>query len=144
MRRMRPISILLVLGVMLMVPVHSTAQQQPDDVIDKVMKRVGPAFGGLRKALDGGSADQAAQQATALRQAFADTEAFFKSRSKSDGVQWAQDGIKATETLQKDLTAKNLDAAKADAGAIGKSCQSCHAVYRDKAQDGSYRMKPGN
>lgn len=145
MRRMIATTGLLVFGLILMVPGSSMAgQKQPDETIDKIMKRVGPAFGQLRKALDGGAGDTATEQAKALQQAFADTEAFFKSRAKTDAVQWAQDGVKTVQAIQKDVVAKNLDGAKASAGNLGKSCQTCHAAYRDKAADGTYRMKPGN
>ena len=144
MRRMMRTTGMFVLGLTLMVPALSTAaQKQPDDVIDKVMKRVGPAFGQLRKALDSGTGDTAAEQAKVLQQAFADTEAFFKSRSKSDAVQWAQDASKLSQSIQKDLGAKNVDGAKASAGDLGKACQTCHTAYRDKAEDGTYRLKPG-
>ena len=72
--------------------------------------------------------------------AFVETEAFFKSHGKADGVEMAQAGKKAADAL---VAGASGDAAKAAAGEIGKTCAGCHAKYRDKAADGSYTFKAG-
>ena len=38
----------------------------------------------------------------------------------------------------------NMDAAAASHGTIGKACQGCHGQFREKAEDGSYRIKTEN
>ena len=116
-------------------------QAQDAAAIDKTMKAVGPAFGALRKATEGGMAPESKAAAQTLSKGFAETEAFFKSHGKADGVEMAQAGKKAADAIVAGATG---DAAKTAAGEIGKTCAGCHAKYRDKAADGTYVFKPGN
>ena len=133
---------MVALGLALGASVLVTAEQPQDaSKIDANMKVVGPAFGALRKGLEGGSLDLVKTNGAALSKAFVDTEAFFKSHDKADGVEWAQGAKKAADSL---ASAADVDAAKASAGELGKFCQGCHTKYRDKAPDGTYTYKPGN
>lgn len=121
----------------------SLAAEQAQDAskLDANMKVVGPANGGVRKGLESGALDAVQQSAMAMSKAFVDTEAFFKSHGKADGVEWSQGAKKAADAL---AATKDIDAAKAAAAEVGKFCQGCHAKYREKAADGSYTYKPGN
>jgi hypothetical protein len=131
----------VVLGAALVVGAGVRAEQGQDPaMIDKTMKAVGPAFGALRKAVDGGAMADAQTNAGALSKAFVETEAFFKSHSKADGVEWAQTAKKAADAIAAAATA---DAAKAPTGELTKTCAGCHAKYRDRAADGSYNYKAG-
>ena len=131
------------LGLALVVPMTVVRAEQAQDaaVIDKAMKAVGPAFGAARKAIGGGMMAEAKTSAETMAKAFVETEAFFKSHGKADGVELAQAAKKASDAI---ATAANADAANAAAGELGKTCAGCHAKYRDKAADGSYSFKPGN
>jgi len=79
-----------------------------------------------------------------LRTAFADVERFFEAKEKHDGHQWASDALKAVASIDDAVAAGKWDEVKASAGNLGKTCQTCHNTYREQAEDGSYRMKPGN
>ena len=132
----------VVLGLALMTSMSVRAEQAQDPaVIDKAMKAIGPAFGATRKAIGSGTMADAKSGAETMSKAFVETEAFFKSHSKADGVEWAQAAKKAADGI---ASAANADAANASAGELGKTCAGCHAKYRDKAADGSYTYKPGN
>ena len=130
----------LALGVALMNVGVRAEQAQDAAVIDKAMKAVGPAFGALRKAVEGGMAAESKASADTLSKAMAETEAFFKSHGKADGVELAQAAKKGADAIAAGATG---DAAKAAAGEIGKTCAGCHGKYRDKAADGTYTFKPG-
>lgn len=104
------------------------------------MKMVGPAFGAVRKAVDGGAMADAKTAAATLAKAFVETEAFFKSHGKADGVELAQAARKAADAL---AAAADAEVAKAPLGELGKTCAGCHTKYRDKAADGTYTFKPG-
>ncbi len=141
MRRMFVAMSGLALGLVLAMHVGVRAEQAQDPaVIDKTMKAVGPAFGAVRKAVDGGMMAEAKAGAQTLSKAFAETEAFFKSHGKADGVEMAQAGKKAADAI---AAAANAEAAKAPVGELTKTCAGCHTKYRDKAADGSYTFKPG-
>lgn len=142
MRRMFLVVSGLVLGVALVLNVGVRAEQAQDAaVIDKAMKAVGPAFGAIRKAADAANLAEAKTQAQTLSKAMGETEAFFKSHGKADGVEMAQAAKKAADAI---AAAADIDAAKTAAGEAGKTCMGCHTKYRDKAADGTYSFKPGN
>jgi len=122
-------------------PPPMTAEEQ---AFSRVMKRVGPAFTALRGAVDAAKADTAAENAGILKQAFIETEAFWKTRGKTDAVGWAQDARKQAEAIAADAAAARWDAVKTSAGTLGQACQTCHGAYRERLDDGSYRIKTGS
>ena len=131
------------LGAALMVQMTVVRAEQPQDaaLIDKTMKGVGPAFGAARKATEAGMMADVKTAGATLSKAFVDTEAFFKSHGKADGVELAQAAKKAADTM---VSAADGDAAKTATAELGKTCAGCHATYRDRAADGTYSYKPGN
>lgn len=139
MRRMRVAATGLAVSLAVAVGVGAEQAQDPA-VIDTTMKAVGPAFVAARKALDSDRMDDAKKGAAALSKSFIETEAFFKSHGKTDGVEWAQAAKKAADAI---AAAASAEAAKAPVGELGKTCTGCHAAYRDRAADGSYSFKAG-
>lgn len=111
-----------------------------EHAFDAVMKRVQPAFAALRQAVNDANGDAATTQATILKQAFAETEAFFKKRGKADAEKWAVEARTHAETLER-ASAGKWDDAKAALPALQQACSSCHAVYRERQDDGSYRIR---
>jgi cytochrome c556 len=112
-----------------------------EDAFDKVMKKVGPAFAALRQAADKSDVDKTKEQTTFLKQAFTDTESFWKTKNKSNAVQWAQDARKTVDAIDHSLTAGKWDDVKTSAGTLGQACQTCHGTYRERFDDGSFRVK---
>ena len=106
---------------------------------DATMKKVGPAFNALRGAVTDANADTVKSSTATLKQAFSDTEAFFKARGKADAQKWAAEARAQVEILEKSAGAG--DAAKAAVSALQGSCSSCHGVYRERQDDGSYRIR---
>jgi len=78
-----------------------------------------------------------------LKQAFTDTETFFKPK-KPDATLWAAEARKHVETIQTAVAAGKWDEAKTTAGTLQQSCGRCHGQYRERFDDGSFRYKPGN
>src|SRR5947208_6497504 len=111
-----------------------------EQAFDNIMKKVGPAFAAVRQA-DAANAETTKENTAVLKQAFADTEAFWKTRAKNDAVQWAQDARKHADAIDRAAAAGNWDEVKSMAGTLGQSCQTCHAAYRERFDDGSYRIK---
>ena len=114
-----------------------TAEEQ---AFDAVMKKVQPAFGALRTAVAESNGEGVKTQAAILKQAFTDTEAFFKQRAKADAQKWAAEARMHAEALEI-ASAGKWDDAKAAVSALQQSCSSCHAVYRERQDDGSYRIR---
>jgi hypothetical protein len=119
------------------------AMTADDIALSKVMKQVGPAFAALRTGIDGSNAEAATKNVAVLKQMFAETETFWKTRSKPDATQWAQEARKQVDLIEHAVAGGNLEDAKAPAGTLGQSCAMCHGVYRERLEDGTYRIKTG-
>ena len=117
-----------------------TAEEQ---AYSTVMKQVGPAFASLRQAVTASDAEATTTHTTVLREAFAKTEAFWKARGTTDALEWAQDARRQLDIIQRGAAGTQWEAVAPAAAALGQSCQSCHAAYRERFDDGSYRIKPG-
>jgi len=111
---------------------------------DKVMKQVGPANNAMRKGLEASNTDLVKLQTTILTKAFIEVEAFWKKRGKADALKFAQDARKASEAIEVAAVAGNWGDVKTHATTLGQQCQSCHGVYRERGEDGSFFMKPGS
>lgn len=112
-----------------------------EEAYDKMMKRVGPAFNALRQAVSSSNADAIKEHAVVLTQTFADTESFWKKRSKGDATTWSVDARKHLDALARAAAAGEWDQVKASAGLVQQTCSNCHSAYRERLADGSYRIK---
>jgi cytochrome c556 len=112
-----------------------------EEAFSKVMKQVAPAFATLRAGLDKSDVEGANKNAAVLKQAFTDTEAFFKPK-KPDATLWAAEARKHVESIQASVAAGKWDEAKTAAGTLQQACGRCHGQYRERFDDGSFRYKP--
>jgi hypothetical protein len=121
-------------------PPPYTANEQ---ALDETMKKVGPAAATLRTAVDGSKADVTAQQLTVLKSAFVQTEAFWKARNIPAAVKIAQDAQGHVNAVEKAVAAGDWDAAKKSTASLNQTCGACHGTYRERYDDGSFRIKVG-
>lgn len=111
--------------------------------LDKTMKGVGAANGALRKGVDASNLELVKANTAILTKAFTDVEAFWKARAKADAVKFAQDARNAAQALETAAIAGNWNDAKTQNTTLGQQCQSCHGMYRERGEDGSFFIKPG-
>ncbi len=112
--------------------------------LQKIMIKLPPAQAALRKALDGKDMTVSTEQATILKTAFAETEAFWKAKGNTEAMNWSADGRKHAEAILMNLGISNIDAAKTSITPLGATCASCHGKYRERMEDGTFRMKTGS
>jgi hypothetical protein len=112
-----------------------------EEAFDKVMKRIGPAFDGLRTAMAGSDAAAAAGHATALKAAFADAESFWKARARADALEWTRNTRAHLTTLEKAAGAGNWDQVKTSVADVNRLCTACHTSYRVRLDDGTFRLR---
>lgn len=112
-----------------------------EQAFQKVMMAIGPANAAFRKGMAGSNVDLARDNAAVLARSFAEAEQFFRSQRMNEPQRWAQDARKIAETIEKAVVAQNWTGVKAQADNLGKACQTCHAAYRDRYDDGSFRLK---
>jgi hypothetical protein len=112
-----------------------------EEALDKAMKTINPAFGAIRQAVAAAGGENAVQHAATLKQAFIETEAFWKKRGVADAQKWAADARAQSEALERAIADGQWDAAKAAAGTLQQACSACHGAYRERLDDGTYRMR---
>jgi hypothetical protein len=111
-----------------------------EEAFQKVMRQVGPAAAAFRPAVDSSNVEVATKNAAVLQKAFADTEAFWKPK-KAEPTLWAQNARKEVEAVQAAIAAGKWDDAKTHAATVAQACGQCHGVYRERFDDGSFRVK---
>ena len=76
-----------------------------------------------------------------LNQDFTQAMGFFKAMKAQDAVDMSKANADKAGEIVKAAKANNLDAAKAPAGEIQKSCKACHDVHREQLPDKTYKFK---
>jgi cytochrome c556 len=115
-----------------------------EESFDAIMKRINPAFSSVRQAVTAAAGESARSSAATLTQGFTETEAFWTKRDKADAAKWALDARTQAAALEKAIAAGKWDEAKTAITALQQSCSACHAKYRERQDDGSYRIRMGN
>lgn len=109
--------------------------------LQKIMTRLPPAQAALRKALDGKDLNLVKEQATVLKNAFAETEAFWKAKNNTEAMNIAAEGKKHADAILINLGLGNLEAAKTSVTPLGGTCANCHGKFRERMDDGTFRIK---
>jgi hypothetical protein len=112
-----------------------------DLVLQKIMTKLPPAQGAVRKSLDSKDMAGAKEQATILKGAFTEIEAFFKTKNNQEALKWAGEGKNHAEAILVNLGLNNIEAAKTSITPLGSTCASCHGKYRERMEDGTFRIK---
>jgi soluble cytochrome b562 len=111
-----------------------------EEALSKIMKQLPPALAALRTAVDGSKPEDATKNAAVLKQGFTDIEAFWKPK-KADATQWAHEARVKVDGIQTAVTAGKWEDAKAAVPAVQQACGTCHNTYRERFDDGSFRIK---
>lgn len=105
------------------------------------MKATAATSGSLRKNLAAKSGDAAAADAKKLTEIFKEVHDFWMKKKIDAATKFstdAQNGFKEVGDL---ATAGKFDEAQASLKKTMASCGGCHDAYREKAADGSYKIK---
>lgn len=131
----------LLIGICMLAAVAiALAAQAPTD-LSPIMKDVAATQNKMRMDMMAGNGADVAADAQKLQQDFTQAMGFFKANKAQDAVDAAKANVDAAGEVAKAAKANNLDAAKAPAGTIQKSCKSCHDVHREQLPDKTYKFK---
>jgi Spy/CpxP family protein refolding chaperone len=131
----------LLIGICMLAAVAiALAAQAPTD-LSPVMKDVAATQNKMRMDMMAGNGADVAADAQKLQQDFTQAMGFFKANKAQDAVDAAKANVDAAGEIVKAAKANNMDAAKAPATAIGKSCKGCHDVHREQLPDKTYKFK---
>ena len=112
-----------------------------DLALQKIMTKLPPAQAALRKALDGKDLNLVKEQATVIKTAFTEIEAFWKAKGNTEAMNIATEGKKHADGILFNLGLGHLDAAKTSITPLGATCANCHGKFRDRMDDGTFRIK---
>lgn len=112
-----------------------------EQAFDAAMKKVGPAFTALRQAVTASDGGVVKQQVLTVRTGLGETLGFWKTANKPDALKWVAEARTATERIEKSAAAEDWDEVKRAVTALGQRCQDCHGAYRERLEDGTYRIK---
>ena len=115
-----------------------------DLALQKIMTKIPPAQAAVRKSLDSKDAAGAKEQATLLKDSFAQVEAFFKTKNNQEAMKWAGEARGHAEAIIINLGMNNIEAAKTSVTPLGGTCATCHGKYRERMEDGTFRIKTGS
>jgi hypothetical protein len=112
-----------------------------DLTLSAAMKIVSPASTALRTAAQDSKREVVAENATKLTSAFAQIAADFDGVGQSAAAARARDAGSQVASIEAAAAADNWEAAKSSATALNQACQNCHATFRERQDDGTYRFK---
>jgi hypothetical protein len=112
-----------------------------DLTLQKVMTKLPAAQGAVRKSLDSKDIPGSKEQATLLKNAFTEIEAFWKAKGNEEAMKWANEGKNHADAILVNLGLNNIEAAKTSITPLGATCGSCHGKYRERMEDGTFRIK---
>lgn len=117
------------------------ADAADEKVFVKHMKQVGKANKDFKTNLEARNAAAIEKDATATAESYAVMAAFFKAHKTDDAVKWSDDSTEAARATAAAAKARDWEKVKSSWGAVGKNCKACHDKYREKLEDGGYKIK---
>ena len=114
-----------------------------DLALQKIMTKLPAAQGAVRKSLDSKDMAGAKEQATLLKDSFTQIEAFFKTKNNEEAIKIAAEGKQHADAMLVNLGMSNIEAAKTSVTPLGGVCGNCHGKFRDRMEDGTFRIKTG-
>ena len=107
----------------------------------KWMKTVGATSGSLRKNLDANNGDAASADAKKLQEVFEQVHMFWHKKNVNDAMTFAMDASADFRDVASQAASGKFDDAAATLKKATVTCGDCHAAHREKAADGSWKIK---
>jgi hypothetical protein len=118
---------------------------RPEEVsLSGAMKAINPAFTALRAALDDAKTEIVAQNVAKLEPALTQAETIWDELGQSAAAEWTREARARSLEIGHAAAAGDWDSAKGAAGKLNQLCQNCHGAYRDRLEDGSFRLRAGS
>jgi mono/diheme cytochrome c family protein len=105
------------------------------------MKSNGATAGMLNKDLMAKSSDAAVMDAKTLADNMTKIAAYWKTKNVDDALKFAQDAQTGFTQVGQLAAAGKFDDAAATLKMTQANCGGCHMAHREKAPDGSWKMK---
>ena len=110
---------------------------------DRAMKTIGAALEAAEEALGSASYVAAKTPLALSRQVLASTRPEWEANGESDAVRMNREAVAALDALDKVLSTTTVDAAAAAAAYrdVTRTCDACHATYREGDPQTGFRIR---
>ncbi len=125
----------------LFLAICTTGWAQDDEAMKGWMKATAGTVGSLRKNLEAKTNDAAVTDAKKLEDLFGNSVEYWTKKGVSDASGWAKDAQTAAAKVATAAAAGDTDAGTAAMKGVTGSCKGCHEAHREKAADGSFKIK---
>jgi hypothetical protein len=105
------------------------------------MKIIAPTSAALRTAVTESNVAAINENASKLKPALKQTETAWDDLGVASAAQIARDAQDLVATIEKEAAAGRWDVARLSAGALSQQCTMCHGTYRERQEDGSFRLQ---
>jgi hypothetical protein len=112
--------------------------------LSAAMQAINPVFAALRTAIEESKADGVAQNAAKLTPRFTQAEAIWDDLGQSAAAEWAREAQAHSTSIAGAAAAGDWEAVKTSTAALNQLCQTCHGAYRERLEDGTFRIKAGS
>lgn len=128
------------LSIICLLGIGTVLCAQDEAKLRGAMKQIGPTCSGLGKKITAKDATATAD-ATKLTAWFGDVQKFWKAKKATDGVTFSKTAAAEFKAIGKLTAAAKWDEAGASFKKATATCSGCHGAHREKAADGSWKVK---
>ncbi len=118
-----------------------TVVAQDDAEYQGWMKAAGATSGSLRKNLEARNGDAAAADAKKLQEIFGHVHSYWNDKHVEDAMKFAMAASAGFGEAADQSAAGKFDEAAATLKTTSGNCGGCHNAHREKAADGSWKIK---
>ncbi len=118
-----------------------TAVAQDNAEYQAWMKAAGATAGSLRKNLEAKNGEGASADAKKLQEIFGHVQDYWHTKQVEDATNFAASANKGFGDVADQAAAGKFDEAAAILKTTSANCGGCHAAHREKAPDGSWKIK---
>lgn len=118
-----------------------TVVAQDNAVYQGWMKAAGATSGSLRKNLEAKNADAASADAKKLQEIFGHVHSYWNDKHADDAMKFAMAASSGFGEVADQAAAGKFEDAVATLKTTSANCGGCHTAHREKAPDGSWKIK---
>ena len=107
----------------------------------KWMKTAGATSGSLRKNIEAKNGEAASADAKKLEAVFKEVHGYWHGKGVQDAMMLAMDANAKFKEVAEQSSAGKFDEAAASLKKAMSNCGACHNAHREKAADGSWKIK---
>ncbi len=107
----------------------------------KLMKETGDIAKRMKPGIDGKDSAQVSKDGARLEEINKQMVAFWQLKKVEKAVKFSEESAASAKLVASSAREQDWEKVKASLQGVMKNCKACHETYREKLDDGSYRIK---